>query len=108
MRQVIPLATPDGLEIQHGAHQHDAVQVHPVLVCEFTAQRGGARGAIAFSDEELGRSPARILGDVQPDEFSHAARILGQAKEQFRIIWLYGAAVARAHGIDENQVRLIQ
>ncbi len=108
VRKVIAFSTPDGLEVQHGGDEHDAIQIEPMGSDELATECCGSGSAVAFADEELRRRPARMFADIKADEFADAFGIFVHAEEVLGILWLGRAAVTGAHGVDEDEVGFIQ
>ena len=96
IRQVIPLREAGGLEVQDRRHE------------EVAGQARGPRRAVALAHQEQRRAPALVAGEVEPDELSHRLDVPLDAPELLPQLRLGGAAVARAHGVDEDDVGQIQ
>lgn len=106
--EVVAFAAPDGLEVEDGGDEHDAVEIDAVGVEEFAAEGGGAGGAVAFPDEEFGGGPAGVFGDVEADEFGDGAGVFLEAVEVFVVLGFGGAAVTCADGVDEDEIGFVQ
>ena len=106
--EVVAFTAPDGLEVEDGGDEHDAVEVDAMGVEEFAAEGGGAGGAVAFADEEFGGGPASVFGDVEADEFGDGAGVFFEAVEVFVVLGFGGAAVAGADGVDEDEVGFVE
>lgn len=106
--EVVAFTAPDGLEVEDGGDEHDAVEVDAVGVEQFAAEGGGAGGAVAFADEEFGGGPAGVFGDVEADEFGDGAGVFFEAVEVFVILGFGGSAVAGADGVDEDEVGFVE
>src|ERR1051326_836926 len=78
------------------------------MLDQIAREPGGTGGAVAFADHKERRGPALIAAEVETDEFADGFDIAAQAEEFARLVALNGAAVAGAHGIDEDQIGLVE
>ena len=94
-------------KFKHRRDQHHAVQ-RDALIDQVSAQPGGARGAVAFADQEQRRRPALVAAEIEADELADRRDVALHAKEFLGQFFLGRAAVAGADWIDEDQVGLIE
>ena len=90
VRQVVALVELQGAELQDRGDEHDAVQVQAVAVLQVAGEPGGAGGAVALADEELGREPAPVAGGVEPDEVADRLDVLFEAVELLGLLAVTG------------------
>jgi hypothetical protein len=64
----------------------DAVEVHAMPLLQVLRQPAAANAAVAFSRDELGRAPALLTRDPQPDELAHALDVLLHAEELVHLL----------------------
>ena len=67
-------------EIQHGGEQRDAVERN-AAIGEVTGDACGARGSVAFAEEEERRRPAFVARDVEANEFAEGLDVSLDAPE---------------------------
>ena len=105
--QVVALREAGGLEVQDGRDQHDAVEGDPLLD-EVTGQPRRARGPVALADQEEWRAPALVAAEVEADELAHRFDVALNAPELLAQLRLHRPAVPGPHGVDEDEVGLVE
>ena len=96
------------VEVQDLREHDDAVQVEAVFAFEQVHQDGGARSAVAFTEEVLGRVPAPILAEIGHDEFRERVRVRVHAVKAFFLILPRDATEAGAGSVHKHQITGVQ
>ena len=107
IRQIITHGEADDLEVEDGAHEHDAVE-GDALLHEVAREARGAGSAIALAHEEEGRRPTISTAQVETNELANALDVALETVELRVQLQLGSTAIANTHGIDEDEVHLIQ
>src|SRR5579859_1456043 len=79
-----------------------------VVVLQIISERGGTEGAVAFAYQKLGRIPAVVAAEVGVDELSEGVDVFVNAVKILVLRFADGVAVAGAHGVDEDEVGLVE
>ncbi|CAM5188527.1 hypothetical protein CDEN61S_02435 [Castellaniella denitrificans] len=102
---------PDGIAgarvVQDRGLQGHAVEVHAILVQDI-GQHGAAGCAVGFAEQELGRVPAVVFGQVALDELLQRGGVLVHAPEITVLPRRDGRRIARPDRIDEHQVAAVE
>ena len=98
----------DGGKIENRGDQDDAVQVNRVVVLQIISQSGGTERAVALANQKLGRIPAVVAAQVGVDELSEGVHVFIDAVEIFFRRFADNVAVPGAHGVDEDEIVLVE
>jgi len=79
-----------------------------VTLLQITREARRAGGAVALARQEFGREPASVARGVQADEVADRLDVPLEAVPLLGLLSLDGARVARADGVDEDQVGLVE
>ena len=71
------------VEVKNLRKQHDSVQIELVILLEQVCEYGGARCAVAFTEEIFRRVPAPVFAEIGDDEFRKRMRVLIYSVELF-------------------------
>src|SRR6266436_7366316 len=75
---------------------HDAIEVEAVMRLQVVRERGGAKRAVAFTDEKFRRVPAVVAADIRVDELRQGFNVLIDAPEILVLGFADGVAEASA------------
>src|SRR5207247_3550173 len=89
-------------------NEHDAVDVHALMLAQLTGKPGGAGGAVAFPDDELRRGPTRVSRRVEANEFSHGTQVALDTVEFLRIVGLDRSTESGADRVDEHEICFVE
>ena len=78
------------------------------MILQIIPQRRRAEGAVAFSDQKLRRIPAVVAAQVGDDELRESLYIFIDPVKIFFLSFADGVAVARAHGVDEDEIGFVE
>src|ERR1700732_1233497 len=92
----------NGAEVEDRGDQHDAVEIHAVVILQIVGEGGGAEGAVALADQEFGGVPAIVAADVDGDEFGEGLDVGIYAPEILVLGFADGVTEAGADGVDED------
>src|SRR6185437_14209437 len=95
------------VEAQNLAEEDHAVEVDAVPLQD-GRENSVAGGAIAFTEEELGRAPTVVLRQKTADKTVEGSCIRVDAVEAFKCVFALHAAVPCAGSIDEDEVRGVE
>src|SRR6266480_6656983 len=82
--------------------------MHGVTRLQIISERRGAERAVTFTDQEFRRIPAVVAADVGDDKLREGLHVLVDPVEVLVFRLANGVAVTRAHGVDEDQVGLVE
>ncbi len=91
------------VEVEDLREEDGAVEVDAALLQE-EGEDGGAGGAVAFAEEELGVVPEVVFGEEAMDEAAEGAAVGIGSEESFRCVFAEDAGEARAGRVDEDEV----
>ena len=80
IRLVVSVGLFEGFEIQHTGEQGDAVE-RDAAIGKISGDSGGARGSVAFAQNEQRRGPALVARDVEADELAEGLDVSLDAPE---------------------------
>ena len=101
---VVPGAAPERAEVDHGRHEHDAVELDAVARLQITSDSGRAHRPIAFAEKILWRRPPLELREVEPDELGERFDVLPNPVKLLRILTVRGAAEPRRDRVDGDDI----
>jgi hypothetical protein len=96
-----------GAEVERGRQEHDAVEVHTVLL-QHVHQHGRARRAVRFAEQEFRRIPAAVLRDIPLNELFERSTVLIDAVELFRLGVAEQTAESGPGRVDEDHVGFVE
>ena len=96
------------VEVKNLRKQHDSVQIEVVILLEQVCQHGGARCAVAFTEEIFRRVPAPVFAEIGDDEFRKRVRVLIYPVELFFFVLPGDATEPGAGSVHKHQIAGVQ